>query len=111
MPAASLRDVAVPDRRQPRFLQGAQIRGGVGVIPEHVGAKVRCSAGPLPGSDDREEIAVRVKPATDTREQRPLIRERDVDQGVKATTAAAVGGLKCSAAMSACTKRAAGTRR
>jgi hypothetical protein len=83
MPAASFRDVPVPDRRQLSFLQPAQIRGGVGVIPEHVGAKVWRSAGPLPGSDDREEIAARLKPATDTREQRPLVRERDMDQGVK----------------------------
>src|ERR1700744_4094618 len=83
MPAASFRYVPLPDGYQVCFAQPAQVGGGVGVIPEHLGAEVWRGASPLPGTDDGQEITAMVKPAPDTREQVPLVRKWDVDQGVK----------------------------
>src|ERR1041384_1459007 len=76
--AGPFRDVAVPAGRQPRGAQPFQVAGGTGVIPEHLGAQEWLGAGPPPGAHNGQEIAARPQPSPDAREQRPLIRERQV---------------------------------
>jgi len=83
MAAVSFRDISVPDGPQLCRLQPVQVGGGIGVVPEHVGTEVWGGAGPLPGSDDGQEITARSKPAADARKQCPLVRERNMNQGVE----------------------------
>jgi hypothetical protein len=83
VPAVTFGDVPVPDGREPGCPQPAEVRGGVRVIPEHVGAEILLGSGPAAGPDDGHEVAAGADPLAHARQQCLLIGERYMDQGVE----------------------------
>jgi hypothetical protein len=92
MAAVSFRDVAVPEGGQACCLQPVQVGGGVGVVPEHVGTEVWRGAGPLPGSDDGQEIAARAKPASSRVAGIPAPQPRSTTRAGPSTAPCSAGG-------------------
>lgn len=92
MPDFAFWDESVPENLELLRLQPSEVRGVVGVVPEHRDTEVLLGPGPLDGSDDGEEQAARSEPPVQTREQHALILERDMDEGVEAHDRVEGGG-------------------
>ncbi len=83
MSGGALGNESVPVHGEAGVFEPRHGGGGIRVVPEHGRAQVVVDSGPAFVSDDGEERATWLQPASQARDERSLIRDRDVDQRVQ----------------------------